>query len=147
VRKSVFVSDNDRKKSCARARFYRHKEKEGITSGPCYYCGTTDTVAHHEDYDKPCDIIWLCERCHRRRHIGMGSCGVREIIHPSFMKTLDELKLYAVARQNPTLVAAINLVGSGAGAWVAQYICVPRIFASPQDVPETVHRPGAAPPP
>lgn len=24
--------------------------------------------AHHTDYDEPLRVIWLCSRCHRRRH-------------------------------------------------------------------------------
>ena len=36
---------------------------------PCSRCGTVKAVAHHEDYSKPLDVIWLCLSCHRRRHI------------------------------------------------------------------------------
>ena len=31
-------------------------------------CGRTPTHAHHEDYSKPLDVVWLCVRCHIRHH-------------------------------------------------------------------------------
>ena len=35
---------------------------------PCEHCGSTESIeAHHEDYDKPLDVMWLCPRCHRRQ--------------------------------------------------------------------------------
>lgn len=40
-----------------------------ILRGPCSECGATDRVhAHHEDYSRPLDIIWLCKACHSKRH-------------------------------------------------------------------------------
>lgn len=35
---------------------------------PCAVCGETTTDAHHEDYNKPLDIVWLCRSHHRLRH-------------------------------------------------------------------------------
>ena len=35
---------------------------------PCCRCGNEKSVAHHEDYDKPLDITWLCQPCHKQRH-------------------------------------------------------------------------------
>lgn len=29
---------------------------------------TSDIHAHHEDYRKPLEIVWLCPQCHAKRH-------------------------------------------------------------------------------
>lgn len=31
---------------------------------PCFQCGNTKSEAHHEDYSKPLDVIWLCKQHH-----------------------------------------------------------------------------------
>ena len=35
---------------------------------PCIRCGEVKSLAHHEDYDKPLDVMWLCQPCHKQRH-------------------------------------------------------------------------------
>ena len=35
---------------------------------PCIRCGKEKTEAHHEDYDKPLEVMWLCTPCHKQRH-------------------------------------------------------------------------------
>ena len=35
---------------------------------PCSECGAPQGDAHHEDYSKPFDIVWLCHPCHMRHH-------------------------------------------------------------------------------
>jgi hypothetical protein len=35
---------------------------------PCCRCGDAKSVAHHEDYEKPLDVMWLCQPCHKQRH-------------------------------------------------------------------------------
>lgn len=35
---------------------------------PCCRCGNEKSVAHHEDYNKPLKVMWLCQPCHKQRH-------------------------------------------------------------------------------
>lgn len=40
---------------------------------PCERCGVTDDVhAHHDDYTKPLEVMWLCRDHHRARHAEIG---------------------------------------------------------------------------
>lgn len=40
----------------------------GLIKSPCERCGEIKSLAHHEDYDKPLDVMWLCQPCHKQRH-------------------------------------------------------------------------------
>jgi ribosomal protein S27AE len=35
---------------------------------PCVRCAETKSLAHHEDYDHPLVVMWLCQPCHKQRH-------------------------------------------------------------------------------
>ena len=40
-----------------------------IRPDKCSNCSNTENIqAHHEDYSKPLDVVWLCPTCHRRHH-------------------------------------------------------------------------------
>ena len=35
---------------------------------PCIRCNNPKSLAYHEDYDKPLEVMWLCQPCHKQRH-------------------------------------------------------------------------------
>ena len=37
-----------------------------IKRGVCVVCGKLETDAHHKDYSKPYDVVWLCRKHHMR---------------------------------------------------------------------------------
>lgn len=50
--------------------------KEGKLTKPisCSSCGRKGSVdAHHEDYTKPLDVVWLCKSCHSEADKGIKS--------------------------------------------------------------------------
>ena len=34
----------------------------------CARCSSEKTLAHHESYDLPLEVLWLCQPCHKKRH-------------------------------------------------------------------------------
>lgn len=43
--------------------------KDGVLKRlPCEICGIEKSEAHHSDYSKPLEVIWLCHGHHRRQH-------------------------------------------------------------------------------
>ena len=48
----------------------------------CHLCRQPKTHAHHENYNEPLNIIWLCPSCHQKYHRGL----VDIIIKKKFVK-------------------------------------------------------------
>jgi hypothetical protein len=47
----------------------RYAIKTGrLVRRPCLFCGSPETEAHHDDYSKPLNIEWLCQKHHREVH-------------------------------------------------------------------------------
>ena len=47
----------------------KHLKRGSLVAGPCARCGKAGKVqAHHEDYSRPLDIVWLCYECHLEVH-------------------------------------------------------------------------------
>ncbi len=59
----------NRQKKSAHRQIYAALKRGQIVRLPCAQCGSTVNIqAHHTDYSKPLDVIWLCPRCHRVHH-------------------------------------------------------------------------------
>jgi hypothetical protein len=57
-----------RDKANARAKM-KHAIKRGrLVRLPCEVCGDAKSHGHHEDYAKPLDVVWLCQKHHMERH-------------------------------------------------------------------------------
>lgn len=42
---------------------------ELVRPNHCSRCDArTYTIAHHHDYSKPLDVLWVCDRCHGKIH-------------------------------------------------------------------------------
>jgi hypothetical protein len=35
----------------------------------CLVCNNDKTQAHHKEYSKPLEVIWLCSKCHMKEHV------------------------------------------------------------------------------
>lgn len=60
--------EQDRRRGIAHNAVSRAIRSGTLSRQPCAVCGNEKSVAHHEDYDKPLDVVWLCQPCHVRRH-------------------------------------------------------------------------------
>lgn len=60
-------------------RNYPEKRKARVATGnairdgrlkryPCQVCGNVKSESHHEDYSKPLEVRWLCNKHHREEH-------------------------------------------------------------------------------
>jgi len=55
-------------KYIAKSRVQYAKKTGKLKQLNCEVCGSTKTEAHHPDYSKPLDVIWLCDKCHKEEH-------------------------------------------------------------------------------
>lgn len=78
TKKVIYVHENYFKnvtlkiKSKAQQTLYYARRNGKIQKLSCEKCGNKKSQAHHENYKKPLDVIWLCASCHRKRHIELN---------------------------------------------------------------------------
>lgn len=39
-----------------------------LERGACEVCGSAQTDGHHDDYDRPMEVRWLCRKHHKAVH-------------------------------------------------------------------------------
>jgi hypothetical protein len=57
-----------RKKANARAYLKEYVKRGYIKKSPCEVCGESKVDGHHDDYDKPLQVKWLCREHHLELH-------------------------------------------------------------------------------
>jgi len=66
--KKFWLAENKLKKTAHQKVAYAIQKGE-LVRQPCERCGTTEhVVGHHEDYNKPLEVVWLCKHHHKERH-------------------------------------------------------------------------------
>lgn len=60
---------NNRHKANAHQKLERAVKSGQVKKEPCRVCGDTKSEAHHEDYNYPLNVIWLCDKHHKEAHI------------------------------------------------------------------------------
>jgi hypothetical protein len=53
-----------------------------IQKTPCECCGSIDVEAHHPDYSRPLDVVWLCPREHREIHLAYPDDHYHDVHNP-----------------------------------------------------------------
>lgn len=61
-------SPEEKKKWRARRLVNEAIKRGGLDRGPCETCGLTPAEGHHDDYDRPLDVRWLCKTHHAETH-------------------------------------------------------------------------------
>ena len=95
MQKSILGSTEGQLTKKEARRIYKNALQRGdLTPKPCQKCHTTENIhGHHEDYQKPLEVVWLCRRHHfllhslrawevrmeKRRQLEMQVKEVREV--------------------------------------------------------------------
>lgn len=63
------IPENEKKKRIKARSDLNHAVRDGhVLKLPCRDCNCEVVEAHHPNYDKPFDVIWLCKKCHWEEH-------------------------------------------------------------------------------
>ena len=64
-----YRTDEQKFKDAVRRLTMRKVSQGVLIRLPCEVCSTViDVQAHHDDYNKPLDVRWLCRKHHREHH-------------------------------------------------------------------------------
>lgn len=80
-RKTHPLTADEKFKSNVRRKLNMRIQRGKIQRKPCEQCGEIKVEAHHDDYNKPYEVRWLCRRCHIAHHkeLKYSSAGSRRV--------------------------------------------------------------------
>jgi len=67
-RKRGSIKKDDPVKVNARGYLHVYLKRGKVKKLACQNCGNSRSEAHHPDYSKPLEVIWLCRKCHQMFH-------------------------------------------------------------------------------
>ena len=77
------LTEEQKKKDTARSYAGVYKKRGLINKKPCEICSNTKVEMHHNSYDAPTVIVWLCRKCHL-------------LVHRIFDRVFEELRMRGV---------------------------------------------------
>jgi excisionase family DNA binding protein len=98
--KRVTKTDANRRRQRAYSKVQWALRTGRLIRQPCGRCGSKRSEAHHEDYDKPLDVTWLCRSCHRGRH-----WRVNGVVKPTSKLLMSPAEVGRVVGVRPRTVA------------------------------------------
>jgi hypothetical protein len=76
--KERYSSEEEFLKRKARSAVNRAIELGELRREPCEVCGNPKSIGHHEDYTKPLEVDWLCQKHHGARHAAIRAEADRQ---------------------------------------------------------------------
>lgn len=85
----------------------------------CQNCLSPENIhAHHEDYEKPLEVLWLCASCHKRLHHGKISVEDLHVL----TETLNTKSPPAFVRVHPKDYRTIKRLAAARGLPVSTWM-------------------------
>jgi hypothetical protein len=75
----VDLSEEQRKRSVARAYANVYQRRGKLFPEPCAACRDPSAQKHHDDYSKPLQVTWLCRKCHLTLHLNDKTLHVEQL--------------------------------------------------------------------
>ena len=72
-RKTSPLAEAQRIKDIARSYAAVYRRRGKLIPQPCEVCSSTKVEMHHDDYDKPLMVRWLCRPHHLEHHKNSGT--------------------------------------------------------------------------
>ena len=68
IRLNMLRTQTEKRNANSRSYANVYKRRGKLRRQPCEKCASENSEMHHEDYNKPLQINWLCRKCHLELH-------------------------------------------------------------------------------